>query len=457
MTPSPSPTVVVIGGGITGLAAARRITHASSESRVVVLEREARLGGKLLTHDIAGVPVEAGADWFVTRQPAAVQLCRDLGLDDDLVAPERTGAALWSRGNVTPLPPGLVRGIPTDPSAAARAGVLSRRGALRASLDLVWSRRLEGPDISVGAFVRRRFGNEVLERLVGPLLAASRSGSPDDLSLAAAAPEIDVSARSNKSVIRGLRRASAPIAEPFLGLRGGMRTLLAALRTELGDAEIRTDVDARLVRRTADGYEIDHGGGTLSADAVVIAVPAPSAAGLVGTLDEALAQELGRIEYAPGIVATLVYPAPVRPPAGSGMLVPTREERTLTACAWFSEKWAHARPEDGSLIVRCFVSRASALTDEEIVGRIVSELEEAVGLGAPVDHLVTRWNAALPVYRVGHLDLVRRIEERAARLPGVELAGAALRGSGVPDCVLQGHDAADRVAAFLGRGNAAGR
>ena len=460
MTEIPPPAVVVIGGGITGLVAARRVRMRAPEAQVVLLEADERLGGKIRTDEIAGVPIEAGADWFLTRQPAAVELCRELGLEDRLVAPDRTGALVWSGGRLRRLIPELVRGVPTKPFKAMTAGLLSPLGALRASADLFSPSRLDGADISIGSLVRRRFGNEVMERLVDPLLAASRSGSADEMSLAAAAPEVDRAARSHRSVTRGLRAAQSPhgALPSFLGVRGGMKVLLDALTNDLRGVDVHMGTNVTRLEPRGPKFAIRTSAGELAADAVICAVPASTASQLVEPFDGSLAADLATIEYAPAIVLSLVYPADAgAPPSeGSGMLVPSGEGRLLTACAWFSEKWGHARPPDGSLVLRCFVGRSEALsmTDAGLVDGVASELRDALHLsGPPSEAHVTRWPAALPVYRVGHLDLIDAIEARLERHRGLTLAGAGYRGSGLPDCISQGERAADTVMGLLGAGD----
>jgi oxygen-dependent protoporphyrinogen oxidase len=458
MKESVRPLVVVVGAGITGLVAARRIGKRAPDVQVILLELDERLGGKVLTQDIAGVPVEAGADWFVTRNPAALELCRELGLEPDLVRPSRSGAYVWSQGALRLLPPGLVRGIPTRPVAAVRAGVLSPSGAIKAMRDLIAPGPLTGGDVSIGSLVRRRFGDEVLERLVDPLLAASRSGSADEMSLAAAAPDIDAAARSSRSVMRALRRGTKPAKEPppFLGLRRGMSSLIDALIADMDEVDVRTGVHVESLHRIEGNHVVRTTAGDIEADAVIAAVPASVAADLLRDVDTELCEDLRRIRYAPAVVATLVYPSGAgTPPAeGSGMLVPSTEGRLLTACAWFSEKWAHAKPEDGGLILRCFVGRGEALElpDDELVAAIAVELRKALALGGPpVDSIVTRWPVALPVYRVGHLDLIDRIERRLTRHDGIVVAGAGYRGSGLPDCIGQGERAADHTIDRLDR------
>jgi oxygen-dependent protoporphyrinogen oxidase len=234
-----------------------------------------------------------------------------------------------------------------------------------------------------------------------------------------------------------------------------MSGLVEALVDDLGAADIRTDSPVAALERRDDGYVVRTNDEDIEADAVIAAVPAFAASQLLRTLDEGLADELNNIVYSEAVVVTLVYPASAgaAPSEGSGLLVPSNEGKLLTACAWFSEKWEHARPADGSLVLRCFVAKpgVGARADVDLVEAIGTELRPALGLrGSPTETKVTRWQAALPVYRVGHLDLVRRIEERVGRLPGLAVGGAGYRGSGLPDCIEQGHRAAHVVMGALG-------
>lgn len=442
-------SVVVVGGGITGLVAARRLAQAGED--VVLLEAAPRLGGKIITHHLGDVIVEGGPDWFVTRAPHALALCGALGLSEDLVAPAASGTLVVRGGKLRPFPSGFVRGVPTSARAALSGGFLSPLGAVRVLGDYILPGPLQGPDTSIGTLVRRRMGNQVLERLVDPMLAASRSGGPDDVSLAAGAPELDAAARSSRSIMRGLRRrADAPGTWPFLGLRGGFARLVAAVAGDLGNAEVGTSAPVERVDAAGAGWKVTHSGGeVVAARAVVLTVPAPTAGELLSGPAPAAARRLAEVVYEPAAVVGLVYPPGTAPaPSGaSGVLVPRSERRTVTACAWFSAKWPHSTPPDGPDVVRAFVGGPAALLPEdELVGRVSAEVADLTGAPARPDAVVVaRWEDALPVLGVGHLDLVD--EARAALPPGLAVAGAGYHGSGLPDCVRQGEEAAEAVLA----------
>jgi oxygen-dependent protoporphyrinogen oxidase len=452
-----SRPVVVVGGGIAGLVAAYSLVK-SGWREVVLLEASDRLGGKIRTRRYAGATLEAGPDWFLTRGDTMVELCDALGLIKDLVAPAVSSTLIWQGGRLRTAPAGFVRGIPTSMRGILTCQHLSVPGRVRALGDLVLPGPLRGPDISIGQLVRRRFGRELLERVVDPMLAASRSGSADSMSLAAAAPEINHAARSSRSVMRGVRTDEAPLKWPaFLGLRSGMERLVAALATELSDADVRLQLAVIGVEPAREGYRVSTGTSSIDAGAVILALPAPDSAALIESLDASFSKELASMHYTSAVVTTLIYgPGSIEPPIGSsGVLIPSSEGRLMTACAWYSVKWPHARPADGSVVVRCFAGRtpndpALEMPDEEVVERFAGEVGELTEVDSrPRKAFNDRWKHALPLYEVGHLDLVGRIEEALGAHPGLALAGAGYRGSGLPDCVESGRAAAARVLSYL--------
>jgi oxygen-dependent protoporphyrinogen oxidase len=449
-------TVAVVGGGITGLTAA--LTAMRSGSRVVLIEAAERLGGKIRTDSVAGAHVEAGADWFVTNRPEALELCRELGLEDELVPPAVGGVHVWSRGRLRPFPTGFVRGIPTSAGAVLRCDFLSWSGRLRALADLAWPRRLTGDDLSIGEFVRRRFGREVLERLVDPMLAASRSGAADDMSLAAGAPEIDSAARSHRSVMRALG-GNIETDSGFVGLRGGMQQLIDALQRALGAADVRTGTQVVGLAKTGGGYALELADGeAIVADGVILAVPAFAVASLLGEVSAEAAAVLRTIDYAPAVVVGLVYDSAnlAVPREASGFLVPSSDRRVLTAAAWFSAKWPHAAPPDGGTVIRCFAGDAAlGLDDGDLVAAIRSELGEIAGIHVdPRAAHVVRWERALPLYTVGHLTRVAAARDALSDYPGLAIAGAGYEGSGLPACIAQGQDAARRVVGTISEADA---
>lgn len=447
-----APVVAVVGGGVTGLVAARALDRAGAD--VVLLEAAADAGGKIATKTIENVAVEAGPDSFLVRDRWALDLCQSIGLGGDLVKPAVFGGTVWSRGRLHSMPRGLVLGIPTLPVKMVRTGLLSRRGALRALGDLFNNKPLTGPDVSIGALVRHRLGDEVLERLVDPLLAGTRAGDADEMSLAAAAPDLDTIARRHRSLVLGLRAWSParPETPVFMAPVGGMVRLVHALKTELLHADVRLSSPVERVERDGRKLRVSSASGEVVADAVVLTAPAHATARQVEDVDAGAARALASIPYASVAVVALAYPSPAGAPPrrGSGMLVPRAEARTVAACTWYSTKWPASALPDGFLL-RAVVGRSGRhpaldLDDDALVAAVHEDLAGMLGLKEPPrSHVVTRWESALPQYTVGHPDRVTGAELALAQNAPVFLAGAGYRGSGIPDCIRQATEAAAAV------------
>ena len=447
---------VVVGAGITGLATARFLRQAGVA--VTLVEAGHRLGGKINTLELAGVPVEAGPDTFLARVPWAADLCRELGLGDDLVAPATGKAFLWIDGRLRPLPERQVLGVPTALGPLLRSGVLSPAGVARAALDLVLPRTETGPDPSVAAVVGRRMGREVVERLVDPLVGGINAGRADALSLRATARPIAEGAARHRSLILGLRQAAPGAGGPvFLSIAGGLGRRVDRLAEDF-DGDVRLGTKVAQVVRSGGAYRLECATGPdLEADAVVVTVPSFAAADMLATVSPVAAVNLAAIRHASVLTATLAYlPGAVpRRLDGAGMLVPRVEGRLLTACTWSTSKWP-ALGASGLVLLRASSgrdgdSRAMELDDDEVVRRLHDELAEALGLReVPVASLVSRWPNGFPQYDVGHQARVEAIETAlAGDAPGVLVAGAAYRGLGISACIEQARAAATRVSAVL--------
>lgn len=454
------PDVTVVGGGITGLAAAWEL--ATNGARVTLVESAPRLGGKIVTEDVGGRAVDVGPDAFLARLPDAVQLCQELGLEDELVGVATDSAWLWMRGRglrrggLRPLPAGTVLGAPAGLAALARAGwsgVVSPAGVARAGLDLVLPRQDLGADPTVGDLITARFGREVHERLVDPLVGGIHAGPSSRLSARAVVPQLATAAASQRSLLLGLGRAqrSAPPPVPgptFVSLRGGLGRLVTRLEEALRARGVGIEL----------GQPADPLGRSSAGGGVIVTTPAPAAADLVGSVSPEAAAELAAIGHSSVALVVLTYAAEAfaghGPPAGSGFLVPQVERRLMTACSFGSSKWPHWANE-GEVVLRVSAGRwgddrAMAVDDEALVQRLHRELTEALGLrGRPLGARVRRWRNAFPQYGPGHLDRVARIDAALARdAPGLFVAGAAYRGVGLPACIAQGRAAARRT---LGR------
>ncbi|MDH2424251.1 protoporphyrinogen oxidase [Sphaerisporangium sp. TRM90804] len=458
------PHVVVVGGGISGLAAAWHLGR-DGGVRVTVLDGAPQVGGKLRVSEIAGVPVDEGAEAMLARRPEGKELVRALGLGGELVDPAPVGASIYSRGALRAMPKANLMGVPSDVRELARSGVLSAAGLARVPLDQVLPATMITSDVSVAAYIRARMGGEVVDRLVEPLLGGVYAGRAERLSLDATMPRVAAIARTERSLLKGARAAaqvSPKDAGPvFTTLRGGMGGLPAALAAASG-ADVRTGVMVRELARTPEGWRLVAGPARepeiIEADAVVVAVPAVAAARLLAAEAPKAAAELARVEYASMAIITLAYPRSAfpAPPGGSGYLVPPVEGRPVKAVTFSSVKWPHlADADSGVLALRCSVGRLGEehvlqRGDDELVALAMGEMAEVMGVrGLPLDSRVTRWGGALPQYDVGHLDLVARVRAAVAVQPGLAVCGAAYDGLGIPACVSTGRTAAASVLAHL--------
>ena len=449
-----APRVAVVGGGITGLAAAYELSRGDGAPEVVLLDAGDRLGGKIRTSEFAGLPVDCGPDAVLARVPWAGDLMRELGLEADLVSPASSGTSVYLRGKLRPLPDGLVRGVPVRALPLLRSRLLSPSGIARAGLDLVLPRRHDGEDPTVAQVIGGRFGAEMVDRLVEPLLAGIYAGRADNLSLRAAAPDIQALAMASRSLLRGLRanRRTAPEPTPgpvFLSVRGGLGRLVSRLVEELQAAGVELRTRSPVTELTADGARWRLGPLAGPVDGVVLTAPAFATAPLVAQLSPAASRALSAIEYASVVVATLAYDEDAfpRPLTGSGFVVPRGEGWLMTATTFLSSKWPGLRPP-GRILVRCSAGRHGderppALSDDDIVDRLHRELTVALGVtSAPVEWRVDRWDRSFPQYRPGHLAGADAIDAAlTVDAPGVVVTGASMRGVGIAACVRQGREA----------------
>ncbi len=448
--------LVVVGGGITGLAAAYRAVELGRERAIeldlTLLEARDRLGGTIATERAGGFLVEAGPDSFLSEKPWALELCRRLGVEDRLVRTDDRfrKVFVWRAGRLHPLPDGFQLLAPTKLGPFVRSGLFSWRGKLRMALDLALPRGVSD-DESLGAFVRRRLGREALERVAQPLVAGIYTADPDDLSLAATMPRFGELERRERSIILGLWRGSR--RAPMVGTSGAMEELVSTLASRLptGAVQIKHRVDG--VERHGRGWRLLGGlGPAVEADQVIVAAESYAAGRLLRYVDPGLATLLGEIPYASSATVTLGYRrADVPGPLDAfGFVVPRAERRALLACTFSSVKYPGRAPE-GFLLLRCFVGGALnegilQADDGALVATTRDELRQALGVTAePVLTRVVRWPKAMPQYHVGHGARIETIERGAAALPGLQLAGGAYRGVGIADCVRSGEAAAERA------------
>jgi oxygen-dependent protoporphyrinogen oxidase len=462
--------VAIVGGGITGLAAAVRLRdRAPADTEITVYEQSGALGGKLRTGELAGRPVEFGAESFLMRDPAggesaAVSLVRRLGLAGEIVHPTVGQAALLVDGELRPVPGGTLVGVPGDlekVAAVAEPAADADRDGGRPLLE-------PGADLAVGALVRARLGDAVVDRLVDPMLGGVYAGRADDLSLVTTMPALARAARVEHTLVGAVRAAQAaapraPGAPVFGTLSGGLSRLVEAA-AEAAGATIRRDAAVRELTPTATGWRLTVGPTrdpeSVEADAVILAVPArPAARLLTGIADLApgVAAGVGELDYASVALVTLALPEPTLP-ALSGFLVPATEGLLIKASTFFTTKWGHLAQPDGLALVRASVGRyreeaSLQVSDADLIDTVHRELSTVLGapLPAPVAGHVQRWGGALPQYTPGHLDRVAaaRAALRAGH-PRLALAGAAYDGVGIPVCVRSGETAAEQIIEALG-------
>ncbi|MEU1804883.1 protoporphyrinogen oxidase [Streptomyces sp. NPDC019937] len=461
-SPHPRHTghAVVIGGGISGLAAAHRLR--TGGARVTVLEASGRLGGKLRSGEIEGVTVDLGAESMLARRPEAVELARAVGLGERLQPPATATAALWTRGALRPMPKGHVMGVPGDLAPLAASGVISDEGLARIAREAELPPTPVGEDVALGGFIAERLGREVVDRLVEPLLGGVYAGDVYRTSMRAAVPALFELAKADRPLSEGVRAlagrsAQRPDGPVFMGIDGGIGRLPLAVADAVRAAggEIRTDAPVRELRRAADGWTVVTDDGTvLRADAVVLAVPAPAAARLLAADSPAASAELATVDYASMALITMAFRREdvASLAEGSGFLVPPVDGHTIKAATFSSRKWGWLRDSAPDLFVlRTSIGRFEdeehlKRDDADLVGMSLADLGAATGLAAePVATRVTRWDGGLPQYPVGHLDRVARIRAEVAKLPGLRVCGALYDGVGIPACVGSARTAADEL------------
>lgn len=447
--------VVVIGAGIAGLTAAYEHRRRHRDDRVTVLESADRLGGKLHAIEFAGQCLDVGAEMVLALVPDALALIEAVGLSAEVVNPSTTSASILSRGRHHPIPPGTVLGVPASAQDLVGSGLFSP-----AALDRIRSEPdSPGPlltaDESVGGFLRPRLGDEVVDLLIEPLLGGVYAGRADSLSLKATMPGLAEALRHQPSVLRAaasIRRDSAS-GPMFATLRGGLAQLARVLAERSG-AAVALGTTVRSVRRHGAGFVIDCGpvasATVIDADAIVVAVPPPNAARLLGPLAPAAAAALAGIPMASMAVLALSWPRPQPGLAdGSGLLVPPAAGGLVKAVTISSNKWRHL--SGGAVIVRASVGR---IGEERALQRSDADLLAAAGRevaaflhldGPPSAATVTRWGGGLPQYTVGHLDRVATIRSALAQIPGLAVAGAAYDGVGVPACIRSAYAAVDAL------------
>lgn len=442
--------IAVVGGGISGLVAAYRLRQRLGDSvDIVVLEQSGRVGGVLHTRELAGEPVDLGAEAFVGRRPEVIELMNELGLADQLVRPAGKRPLIWAQGSAHPLPGRTLMGIPSD--AESLRGLVDDatldRVAAEAQRPLHWEPR---SDVDVQTLVGDRFGRQVVERSVDPLLGGVYAGISASIGVRAALPTLaEVLDHGASSLTEAVRAAMpAPSSAPvFGGLRDGYGALLAALADASGARFITTTAATR-VARAPRGWVVDPLG---AVDAVVIATPAPVAARLLHYVAPEAAQAAAGIELSSSALVAMALPRDTPLPDNSGILVATGEPLRAKAFTLSSRKWPHLAERDVALVRASFGrlgdDKSLSWTDDDLVAAAVTDLSTVTGIPiTPLEAVVQRWPGGLPQYAPGHTERIATLESAIAPLDGIAVAGAYLHGVGVPACVASGTAAAERVA-----------
>ena len=469
--------VVIIGGGITGLAALEQVTRVAPDARVTLFESSSRLGGHIRTERHDGFVMEAGPDVILTAKPAGLDLARRVGLASRIQATstQAKGSYILSKGQLVRMPEGMSGLVPSRLGPFMTTPLVSLRGKARVGLDYFVAPRRGADDESIEHFVVRRLGREMYQRLVEPLLSGISAGNGAELSIDAMFPRLRSLEREHGGLIRGVlagkrsnRRNAPATGSGFASFRFGLQEIVEGIERVVAErarsgqqVAIRSGTSVKRIVRTSPWTEPADGGRLLlltangesiAADAVIVATPAYVAANMLRDIDRELGDSLDAIHYASTITISLAYPlsAVRRRLDATGYVVPRIERRPVLACTFASAKFDHRAPADRALF-RLFLGgvgreHVDAMSDEQLLDIASAEMCEVLGIqSAPLLTRINRFDRAMPQYTLGHSARIARILAATSRIPGLEMAGAIYTGLGIPDCVRSGVDAADRA------------
>lgn len=468
---------VVIGGGITGVAAAHRLAELGREKNlhveITLLESSGRLGGGIRSERIEGCLIEEGPDAFITTKPWGLALCRRIGIESELIRTNDAHRTTYvvRKGRLVPIPDGLFMIAPTKFTPFVTSSLFSLPGKIRMGMDWFLPRGPQREDESLASFVTRRLGREALERVAQPLVSGVYTARPENLSLRASMPRFLEMEEKYGSVIKAMvaerkatqvkqsndgkpqARMSGARYSMFVSFRDGLQILVDELQRRLPEGSVRFNQRVTRLEKLDGGWRIEASDGTtINADAVILASPSHASAKMVEGFDSSLAGDLSSIEYAPSAIVHLAYRTEdlVRPLDGFGFVVPAIEKRSIIACSFTSVKFDNRAPE-GIALLRCFIGgaiqpEAYDLDDADMLTASRKEMRDLLGITAePLFHTLHRHPLSMPQYAVGHLALCDQIEATVSKHPGLAVAGSAFRGVGIPDCVHSGEEAAERV------------
>ncbi|HUQ95244.1 MAG TPA: protoporphyrinogen oxidase [Bryobacteraceae bacterium] len=443
--------IVVVGGGISGLSAAWYLAQAGQSCTLI--EKNPRLGGVIETASWEGCVLEGGPDSFLAAKPEALQLAREVGIDNEIISSndDRRITYIWKRGRLIAMPDGMIMMAPSRLGPVVTTPLLGWGTKIRMGLE--YFRRPQGlrEERSVTEFVREHYGQEAVDYLAEPLLAGVYGGDPQALSVdAVLARFVDMETKYGsltRGALEARKQMQAGAGSLFRTFRNGLGSLIEALEAKIGGRMrvIRAQVEA--LERIAEGWRVRAGGEWLAATDVVLAVPSYAAAALLQPFDGELARLLDSVDYSSSITVALVF-KPGRLPkelTGFGFLVPRKEKRSLRAATFVHNKFPFRAPE-GYAVIRCFLGGMLDRPDEAIYSAVMRDLREMIGLTAQPDfQRLSRWPRGMAQYTLGHAYRVREIENRVAALPGLQIAGNAYQGIGIPDCIRSGKHAVQRL------------
>lgn len=465
--------VVIIGGGISGLAAAYYLKRYASEKAIPieirVLERERRLGGTIKTVYEDGFTVEGGPDCFLSEKPWALTMAREMGVEWQIVGTneENKGTYIYSDEKLYRLPEGVMLMVPTRILPMLTTGLLTLHGKIRMGMDLFIKPRKDDVEESLAEFVTRRLGREALEKIAEPLVAGVHAGAPESMSLRATFPRFKQLEDDHGSLIKGMlarmrqtHKKNSGDNNPltmFVTFHDGLGEFIGHLRSTFKDEELLIGHSVTtIMKKTAGGWLINIvNAPMMEADAIISAVPAYQTSAFLHNVDTELAEELRQIPYVSTATVSLAFESHILPKLkGFGFVVPRDQNRKIMAATWTSRKFFNRSPE-GTTLLRCFFGSAHQpgmfnQDDETFIRTALAELRHIAGLNAePLKAWVFRWPFSMPQTIIGHEARMQRIRERLALLPGIEICGGAYYGLGIPDCVYQGQLAAERLANWL--------
>lgn len=468
--------VIIIGGGITGLSAAYRLQKSIESGEQVdylLVEKNNRLGGKILSEKIDGFTVEGGPDCFLSEKPSVAQIAQEIGIADRIIGSNEASKRtyVYADRKLHQLPDGLMGLVPTKIVPFALSPLISWPGKIRMAFDLIIPKKQTDEDETLGSFVTRRLGREALDKIAEPLIGGIHAGDPDQMSLKASFPRFIQMEQKHGSLLKAMLagRKNAPKPKPpepgkapktfFMTFVDGMGELTQKLAARLDQSKIMMGKNVTGIKKADGKYLVSiEGTDTLEADAVIVTAPANVTAELVRDLDREMSENLAAIPQATSATVNLAFKrSDIKESVESfGFIVPISEKRKIKAGTYSSTKWNYRTPSDDYVLLRAFVGGATNQElvfqdDESLLKMVLDELKDIIGLQAkPVMSKIYRWVQGMPQYTVGHLERVDKIDARLALNPGLYIVGASYKGVGVPDCINVGTQGAEKALAYPG-------